>query len=45
MMAKPPTIGETGLDPNKPIRSAGIHPGLAGAVPPGTGAASPLPAE
>jgi cytochrome d ubiquinol oxidase subunit I len=45
MMAKPPTAGETGLDPNKPIRSAGIHPGLAGAVPPGTGAASPLPAE
>ena len=45
LMAKPPATGESGLDPNLPIRSAGIHPGLAGAVPPGTGAASPLPAE
>ena len=45
LMAKPPHSGETGLDPNKPIRSAGIHPGLPGAVPPGTGAHSPLPAE
>ncbi len=45
MMAKAPVPGETGLDPNLPIRSAGIHPGLPGAVPPGTGAASPLPAE
>ncbi len=45
LMANPPVIGEPGLDPTKPIRSAGIHPGLAGAVPPGTGAQSPLPAE
>jgi cytochrome d ubiquinol oxidase subunit I len=45
MMAKPPVAGEPGLDPNLPIRSAGIHPGLPGAVPPGVGAASPLPAE
>ena len=45
MMAKAPVPGETGLDSNLPIRSAGIHPGLAGAVPPGAGAASPLPAE
>ena len=45
LMAKPPAIGETGIDPNKPIRSAGLHPGLPGAVPAGTGQASPLPAE
>jgi cytochrome d ubiquinol oxidase subunit I len=45
MMAKPPSAGEQGLDPNLPIRTAGIHPGLAGDVPPGAGAASPLPAE
>ena len=45
LMAKPPVTGEPGLDPNLPIRTAGIHPGLAGAVPPGTGAVSPLPAE
>ena len=38
MMAKPPVAGEQGPDPALPIRTAGIHPGLAGA-------ASPLPAE
>jgi cytochrome d ubiquinol oxidase subunit I len=45
MMAKPPVSGQTGLDPDKPIRSAGIHPGLAGDVPPGTGAQYPLLAK
>lgn len=45
MMAHPPVDGETGLDPTKPIRSAGIHPGLPGDVPPGAGGPSPLPAE
>lgn len=45
MMAKPPVQGEPGLSPDKPIRSAGIHPGLPGAVPPGVGGPSPLPAE
>ncbi len=45
MMAKPPVVGELSVDPNKPIRTAGIHPGLAGAVPPGMGGASLLPAE
>ena len=45
MMAHPPASGEPGLDPTKPIRSAGIHPGLPGAVPPGAGAASIQPAE
>ena len=45
LMAKPPVTGETGVRTDKPIRSAGIHPGLPGAVPPGSGAASPLPAE
>ena len=45
LMAKPPVPGEHGLNPNLPIRTAGIHPGLPGAVSPGTGAASPLPAK
>ena len=45
MMAKPPAAGEQGLDNTKPIRTAGIHPGLAGAVPPGVGGTPPLPAE
>ena len=45
MMAKPPFQGETGLDPEQPTRSAGIHPGLAGAVPEGMGGHSPLAAE
>ncbi|WP_428484756.1 cytochrome ubiquinol oxidase subunit I [Rhodopila sp.] len=45
MMAKPPVSGEPDINPDKPIRSAGIHPGLAGAVPAGSGGASPFPAE
>jgi cytochrome d ubiquinol oxidase subunit I len=45
MMSKPPAAGEPDIDPGKPIRSAGIHPGLPGAVPPGTGGAPLLPAE
>jgi len=40
MMAKPPVPGEPGLDPGKPIRSAGIHPGLPGDVPAGVGMAA-----
>ena len=43
LMAKPPVAGEAGINPDKPIRSAGIHPGLPGAVPHGTGGASPQP--
>jgi len=42
MMAKPPVAGQEGLDPGLPIRSAGIHPGLAGDVPQGSGGVSPL---
>ena len=45
MMAKPPAAGEQGLDNTKPIHTAGIHPGLAGDVPPGVGGTPPLPAE
>jgi cytochrome d ubiquinol oxidase subunit I len=45
MMAKPPITGEPGLETDKPIRSAGIHPGLPGDVPPGTGGPSLQPAE
>lgn len=45
LMSHPPVAGEPGLDTDKPIRSAGIHPGLSGAVPGGTGADRPLPAE
>ena len=45
LMAKPPVAGETSIDPSKPIRSAGIHPGLPGAVPGGAGQATALPAE
>ena len=45
LMAKPPVSGEAPIDPSKPIRSAGIHPGLPGAVPFGAGAVSPQPAE
>ena len=45
MMSRPPHSGETGLDTDKPIRSAGIHPGLPGAVPAGTGGQSIMPAE
>jgi hypothetical protein len=44
-MSKPPVVGETGPRTDTPTRTAGIHPGLPGAVPPNTGAASPLPAE
>jgi len=45
MMAKPPLSDGPGLDASKPIRTAGIHPGLPGNVPFGSGAVSPLPAE
>ena len=45
MMAKPPVVGEPNIDPHTPIRSAGIHPGLPGAVADGSSQASPLPAE
>ena len=45
LVSKPPVIGESSIDPTKPIRSAGIHPGLPGAVPDGTGQETPLPAE
>jgi cytochrome d ubiquinol oxidase subunit I len=45
MMAKPPAAGEPGLETDKPTRSAGIHPGLAGAVPISTGGPFPEPAE
>jgi cytochrome d ubiquinol oxidase subunit I len=40
LMAKPPLPGETGPDDALPIRTAGINPGVAGAVPPGAGAVS-----
>jgi cytochrome d ubiquinol oxidase subunit I len=43
LMAKPPLPGESGPDATLPIRSAGINPGPAGAVPPGSGAASAQP--
>ena len=45
LMAKPPVVGEPDIDPHEPTRAAGIHPGLAGAVPDGTGQASPFAAE
>jgi cytochrome d ubiquinol oxidase subunit I len=45
LMAKPPVQGEPGLATDKPIRTAGIHPGPVGVVPSGSGQASPLPAE
>ena len=45
MMARPPVSGETDIRKDKPIRTAGIHPGLPGAVPPGTGETSIQPAE
>ncbi len=44
LMAKPPVIGESGPDNDLPTRTAGIHPGLPGAVPPGADA-SAMPAE
>ena len=40
LMAKPPLPGESGPDDALPIRTAGINPGVAGAVPPGAGAVS-----
>ena len=45
LMAKPPLPGESGPDTALPIRSAGIHPGMPGAVPAGSGAAPAIPAE
>ena len=45
MMGRPPVAGEPGPGPDKPIRSAGIHPGLPGAVPVGVGAAATVPAK
>ncbi len=45
LMAKPPVVGERDIDKTLPTRTGGIHPGPTGAVPPGSGAASPLPAE
>ena len=45
MMAKPPVAGQHGVARDKPIRTAGIHPGLAGGVPDGAGAMSLMPAE
>lgn len=45
LMAHPPASGEAGLNPDLPTRSAGIHPGLPGAVPPGMGETSAVPAE
>jgi cytochrome d ubiquinol oxidase subunit I len=45
LMAKPPLPGESGPDKALPIRSAGIHPGVPGAVPAGAGAAPAVPAE
>jgi cytochrome d ubiquinol oxidase subunit I len=44
MMAKPPVAGETDIDPDLPIRSAGIHPGLPGALAGGV-AGAPVPAK
>jgi hypothetical protein len=45
LMAKPPLPGEHGPDSALPIRSAGIHPGIPGAVPDGAGAEPVVPAE
>ena len=45
LMARPPVTGEPDIRNDKPIRTAGIHPGLPGGVPPGTGAANLQPAE
>ena len=45
LMAKPPVAGRAGAR-SEPAHPLGGHPSRpAGAVPPGTGAASPLPAE
>jgi cytochrome d ubiquinol oxidase subunit I len=40
LMSHPPVPGEAPPNKSLPIRTAGIHPGLAGAVPPGAGAAT-----
>jgi cytochrome d ubiquinol oxidase subunit I len=45
LMAKPPLPGESGPNTALPIRSAGIHPGIAGAVADDAGAERVLPAE
>ena len=45
LMAKPPLPGESGPDSALPIRTAGINPGVAGAVPAGSGGTDALPAE
>ncbi len=45
LMSRPPVPGEAGPQTGQPTRTAGIHPGLPGAVPSNTGAASALPAE
>ena len=42
LMSRPPVAGEPGVPDDLPIRTAGIHPGLAGAVPGGSGR-FPLP--
>jgi cytochrome bd ubiquinol oxidase subunit I len=40
MMSRPPIAGEPDIRSDKPTRTAGIHPGLPGAVPPGAGKAA-----
>ena len=45
LMAKPPLPGESGPDKALPIRTAGIHPGMPGAVPPGAGGAPAMPSS
>ena len=45
MMSRPPVTGEPDIRTDKPIRTAGIHPGLPGDVPPGVGGASMQPGE
>ena len=44
LMSRPPVSGEAELTKD-PIRTAGIHPGLPGPVPPGVGALPMQPAE
>ena len=44
LMSRPPVAGEPEIRTDKPIRTAGIHPGLPGAVPP-CADASAMPAE
>ena len=45
LMAKPPGRRRDRASTDLPTRTAGIHPGLPGAVPPGTGEAPMQPAE